>query len=841
MSVVSVLRRGGLASGISALVWAPSALAAPTQLQPSPSQHALVVAIEEGAVAAKACRALAGCTTDGGTRLPLPAEVEVGKATVEAVRLDGTHRVALVSAPHRNGGRWITILMPSDRAKPPEVVQSLRGTLDQPSGVEGERKTRVLIRQKARDGEQLSFGTRYENAQVCGRPAALRVKTLDPTDMTWKATGAIHLTAQERENAEVLNGVKVTGAFGMKEPHALSPRLASSAVGKKSSGATDRDLSTRWAESRPGDGFGEFLALSAPLEVPLEGLSWVARGDDDPRAAAPRRFYVATNDELFVVNAPDDATPSAPGTVYEVRFPKAIKASCLSVVIGRGHVAGDRDQVGLSELRALTRFDGMDDATLASKLDDGPDAEAAQALLLRTGREGIAATMAAYGKLSFAGRQRALEVVDTGGCAQVADFYVARITGVDAGDGFEPALDSVAKLARNKLRSCRAHGAEALTSAVKREGPGQRRVWAARELAGLDPRRAIAPILAVLTQGSTAPKQSGQADDVRRRLRGALAVAARNKRAKSAVAQALTPATFDALDPIAKVDLLRAVGPKLPTMLGGPEAFARVRSTDESFRARYLLLEPAAHLASRGDTSALRFVESSLGAKRAPLRRKAAEVAAVVPALAPALRAAIDDDNPRVRQTVLASLAEGETSLGAEVESRVITLLEKDPWPFVRVGAADALANAKQSDAGDEALIAAVEDEMPRVRRAALRALGMRGSAGAGGAIHDVADDPQQGIGTRVAAIEALGRLCRLESADLLYKLALRAGFQQLPYDQPLGLAALSSLGEIKPADIRERLSRLIAPNAAVAPNIKKIARNAIFGSGRCPAPRPDA
>ncbi len=837
MPVSPVVRPAGSFVGLAALLGATSALAAPTEVQPSARQNALVVAVEGKFIVARACAALAGCTTTGGERFAMPAEVDASRAEIESIRLDGTHRVALVTAPHNAGGRWITILFASDKGKAP-TVQRIKGTLDQPTGVEGERSFRLLIREKVRDGTRLSFGSRYENAEVCGRPAVIRVNTLDPKEWTLKPTGAHSLTAAEREGATALNASKVARPFGLEQPHALSHRLASSAVTKKSNGATDRALSTRWAESLPGDGAGEFLALTAPLDVPLRGLAWVVRGDDSPEAAAPRQFYVATDQELFVVTAPEDAASSAPGTVYEVRFPQPLKTACVSVVLAGGFVAEGRDQVGLTELRAITDFDGMDEKTLAGKLD-GPEADAAEALLLRSGKEGIAATMAVYPDLSFAARQRALDVVDTGGCAQVADFYVDRITGVGAGADFEPALDPVARLARDKLRSCRSRGTDALITAVKREAPGQRRVWAARELAGLDPRRAIAPILEVLTDGSTAPERSGQADDVRRRLRGALAIAARNERAKAAVAEALAPGAFDALGKVAKVDFLRAVGPALTDVSGGAEAFARARS-DTSFRASYLLLEPAAHLAAKGDTKARDFIRQSLKGKSAPLRRKAAEVAALVPALAADLRAALDDDNPRVRQTALASLAEG-AKLDPAIEPRVIALLEKDPWPFVRVGAADALARAPRTDTGDEALVAAIEDTTPRVRRAALRALGMRGSVGAGQAIHEVADDPKARIDTRIAAIEALGRLCRRESSELLYKLALRAGFQQLPYDQPLGLAALASLGEIKPPDIRERLQRLYAPNAAVAPNIKKIARDAVFGSGRCPAPRPDA
>ncbi|MEM1029041.1 MAG: HEAT repeat domain-containing protein [Myxococcota bacterium] len=816
---------------------------APFTVAATAAQYGLEVSVEGPRLRARACPAPSACTpADDATRIDVPEDVDLSRVTVESISLDEAHRVALVAAPHRAGGRWITGVIGGPRADPPAVVQRLKGTIDLPRGVEGERKTRILLREPHPNGVHLSFGTRYENADVCGRPAIIRVKTLDPTTMTWRPAGARSLSEDERKRAPELDAARVEGSFGLEEPRALVARVASSAVGKRSAGATDRDLATRWAERRPAAGRGEFLAFTAPLAVPLVGLKWTATGNGPTadRASAPRRFFVSLDDDLFAVNVPATAGTDPSGTVYEVRLPAARATSCVSVVIDDGFVTEERDQVGFTEIRAITAFDGKSPADLTRDLE-GPDADAATALLLRSGEPGVEAAIAAYGALGFAARRRALEVVDTGRCVRVARFYVDRLLGVGADLDFEPALDPTARLARDKLRSCRERGTDALREAIRREAPGQRRVWAARELAGLDARAAIEPIVAVLAEGSTAPEASGQADRVRRRLRGALAIAARDQRSTDAVGALLRPDRFENFDPVTRVDLLRAIGPRLAEVAGGPAAFSRAQSALTDFRSRYLLLEPAGHLAARGDANAVRLLSRGLEHRRASLRQKAVEVAGNIVSFLPRLRTALGDDNPRVRQTALTSLAGGATPLDPALEPRVIAMLRSDRWPFVQIGAAEALGRAARSDRGDEALVEAISARIPRLRQAALRALGRRGSRGAGEVIHDVADDPQQPVETRVAAIDALGQLCRRESSDLLYKLALRAGFQQLPYDQPLGLAALASLGAIKPPDIQDRLARLYAPNSPVARQVQQIARRAAFGPGRCGEATPEA
>ena len=49
----------------------------------------------------------------------------------------------------------------------------------------------------------------------------------------------------------------------------LEGKIASSAASRNRAGATDGDLTTRWAEGREGDGAGEFLVLSSSNDVAI--------------------------------------------------------------------------------------------------------------------------------------------------------------------------------------------------------------------------------------------------------------------------------------------------------------------------------------------------------------------------------------------------------------------------------------------------------------------------------------------------------------------------------------------------------------------------------------------
>lgn len=806
----------------------------------SSTQHALAVTVHGENVVARACRAGASCSAAGGEAFAIPAEGSPDKATVETIALAGDKGIAVVQVPLKTGGSWVLLLAASAAADAPAVQKKLSGALDVPRGnIDGERYRRVLLREKTAQGTRLVVGKRYENATVCGRPATLAAQELDPADMTWRATHARSLSAKARAAATAITATRASTALDTGLPSLLTATVASSAVGQSRSGMTDGDLATRWAEKRPGAGEGELISMNGSEEVAITGFDVVLRptGDGAARAAAPRTFFIATQNDLFHITLPEDAALAEPGQTYQIVLPQRIKSDCVAVVLDEGYVDGERDEIGFAELRARTELDGKTHAELAELLrGDSPHADAARAILVRSGKPAILAVMAAYDELDRLGKARAVEVVESGSCSETSRFYVDRLLGrgLDL-KAFEPELDPLAQRARTQLRGCRSAATEALTKAMRDEAPGKRRIVAARELADVAPVAAIDAILGVLADGSTAPTKSGADDAVRRGLRGALAIAVKHKRAERVVRERLAPASFAKLSLVEKIDLLRALGPRLTELLPvAAPAFGGLLDASATFRTQYLLLPPAAHLAGAGDESALAFLDRSLTQAKSPhIRARAAAVSGAIPALASAIAKALGDASPRVREAALAGLT-GAGKLPANTEPRVIALLAGDKWTFVRIGAAQALTQQPAGGPADTALVAALDDTSNLVRTAVLRALGDKKTVAAGAPIHDIADNPREPVGVRAAAVAALGSLCRSESNELLYKLALRAGYQQLPYDQPLGLAALAALGEIKPPDIAERLAPLLAKGGQVPRQIRSITRDVLSRDGTC-------
>jgi HEAT repeat protein len=86
----------------------------------------------------------------------------------------------------------------------------------------------------------------------------------------------------------------------------------------------------------------------------------------------------------------------------------------------------------------------------------------------------------------------------------------------------------------------------------------------------------------------------------------------------------------------------------------------------------------------------------------------------------PLLRAALDDQDPRVRETAALGLEkQGDTTAGGAL----ITGAKQEPWPFVRRAELEALGRLCVNGGGD-LMIRATERDVDQVRRAALIGLG---------------------------------------------------------------------------------------------------------------------
>jgi hypothetical protein len=813
-------------------------LAAPAQaqagktltLEASGSQHALAVRVEADAIVARACASKAACGPLGGKRFPLPKGVVASSAKLESIELAPGRRVALVQLKAADGrGDWVTVLAASDRRSAADVLQPVRRSRNRRTvSSAGVGKTNILLRVREGSYEHVLVGKRFDNAKVCGRPATMLVQQIDPVTFTRKKVGARSLSADARAAATTITATASSEPFAIGKPRLLHATVASSALGKDRSGLTDDDLSTRWAESRDDAGGGEFIVMNASVAVPIEGFERVIRPTGEPPmdGSAPKSLYLATDRELFRITLPVDAWTRDPGSAYRAMLPRPVASDCVALVLEEAY-GGDKP-VSIAELRAITAL-GRESGKLEELVklldDDGPKGSAAAALLLRGGPNAIGAVIAGYPSLAGSGQRRALDVIEGGDCQQSASFWVDRLLGRGHVGPFEPDDDPIAKRAKKALRGCRSAARKALARVVQTEQPGQAQIIAARELALVGPKAALEAVLAVLDAG---PKE------VRRELRHTITTAARQNSGRAAVAALLAPERFDKLSLVARIDLLRALGQVLAATPGAGAALARVLDADQSFRTRYLLQLPAGQLARGGDRVGLDFLKKSLADDASQhVRGQAARAANQIPALLPALGAALHDRAPRVRHAALEALGGSTGRVAAPVERQILTLLAGDPWTFVRVGAADALAKRPAKPSTDRALVAALEDQAADVRRAVLRTIGARGNKNLVKQVYEVADDARETTRVRAMAIHTLAALCHREAAPLLLKLALRAAAPQLPYDEPLVLASLAALAKLKPAGLEQALAPLLLAKG-VPPHVRQSARAAVRSQGSC-------
>jgi HEAT repeat protein len=773
----------------------------------------LTVRVDGGTAHGEACRG-SQCERRDFT---LPSELAGVRS--ESFLLEGGRAAVLIEASEKSGvGRFILLVTANDDGEPQEV---LRGVIDRPKGAPGDRQTRVLRRTKGQGGEHVSFATRYESVNVCGRPAMLHVQHLDAATLDWLPGASEVLREEERDAAARLFAAR-SDASVESRPRLLVSTVATSASGGSHVGLTDATLDRGWSENTAGDGAGEAVVMSASSDVPIEGFHFAVRPRGTEGLAAPRTFYVVTDTESFLVTLPEDAAQQPEGTSYSVTLSRPLRTECVAVVLDKAYAAKERS-VGFAEFRAVTSLESIDGLpALVAKLDAaGEEARAAEVLLSRSGSAAVAAAMAGFDKLREGGRERALDVIDSGACSETARFHAERLVGRGRPATWDSDGDDSLDAARERVRRCRSEGAAALEELALHGADDRERGLAARELASLAPTAAIPVVVRAL---------DGASVTLRARLRDAASAAMRDPRAVMAADKLFEPTAFGALSHAVQVELLRALAPQLAHLRGGASAFALVARSRE-FRSRYWLQPPAGALARSGDAVARKFIEESLLTDASPyVRAQAARESRELAGLAEPLRASLGDADPRVRESALGALA---TMTAPSTVARAASLLERDAWTFVRVAAARALGAQARSDEGSRALLGALDDRAPSVRHAAILALGATRDAAAGKRIAEVADHANEDTDVRAAAVAALGRTCRTESVELLYKLALRTGAPELGYDRQLGMAALAALAELRPADRATRLEPLLRDNRSPQ-QVKAIVRDVIAAQGNC-------
>ena len=732
------------------------------------------------------------CDIARGTEIAFPAELRpaINGAQFSVVGIGAGHRAIVVSLSDAQRAWSAVLVAPLGGGEPSLVFSGITGFS---AGEDGMRRgKRVEISEPAEDGaRRIVVGDIQEDLTLCGRPALLAPQLLANTDLKLHLAKVQRLSVSEREGARhvtarrVLPGEPTPAGFGVL--HAVA---ASSAVG--SPGAlTDGNPETTWAENRGGAGRGEFVLLNSPPELPISGLDLVVR----PQAArvengvAPREFWLAANHELISVTLPEDAW-KFPGAHYSVKLDPPLQSDCLALVTESAFDEGPNVRVTFAELVAKSEFDAASVPALVAALAGGGErAQAAESVLRVVGQPGYDAVAKAYDGLDEGGRRVALDLLDQAPCETSLPVYLKAFTSLSQAHGIH---------ARDHIRRCGTAAGPFLAEAAKK-AKGSQQIALLGELLLADAAQCVDLIVSLLDVESRQRRAA---------LRIALARASSVPAAKPRVLAALEdPATGERV----AVEVLRALGSRINEFqpLAGA-ALARLQAPNASFRTRFLLLEPSAHLAAQ-DPAQRAYFERALGSEPDPRFRAQALAVLENPAdFAAQVQGALNDSDVRVRQAAVRASA----SLPGAVP--VLTQrLQSDPWPLVRMAAADALADAKASPSAEPALARAIGDESPHVRAHVLIALGAHHARAELPKIRERLTDEEEYPLVRAAAAQAAGALCDAGSVSTLTGYAQKlADPMATAQEHMVGAAALLALGDLRPVDLEQRLQPLLAKGA---------------------------
>jgi len=765
------------------------------------------------AIAFRACARAPCAPAPGDSTIALPLGASAQEMVIDTLSIGSGRHLLFAHTP--TFGALIAAV--------PGAVQARAlwsGAIGFSKGEEGERYGEsVQVTDPESDKTvRVLVGEVREDVTICGRPSLLSPKVLDPKDLAFKAVRLQRLRRDERDRAPVLAAEPSATPQSQGLGRILQGASASSAIGTPAA-LTDGDLETTWSEKRGGEGNGEFVQINAPVQVAITSLSIVVRPPTRslPKGAGPRKLWLATPEAIFGVTFAEDPW-TRPGASYEVTFAAPVKTRCLAIVLDEAYVKGkDPDvDVTLAEVSAHTEFDGKTDpAALAGALAGGQErARMAAAILSRSGEPGYDAISQAYPTLDDAGRVLALEVIDNAPCTRSAPLYVKAM---DVGRPGE------VHHATDRLTRCGREAAPALSAAVA-AGSDPQKVRSANLLSLVAPDVAVTSLVALLPAAKP---------ELRAEFRAALAKASQNPAARDLISSKLAD---PALPPIAAIDLLRAVTARRTPMPSATAAFARLATAEADFRTRYLLLGPAAELASQGDAGAESFLLHAVSSDADNhVRARAAEVAGELPKAVGPLEQALGDTDPRVRDASVSSIGHLVDPKGSKVQTQawppglfpaITGLLGSDPFTFIRAHAADALVFAPAGDDVDRPLAKALEDASPVVRARVVESLGRRGSRAYGEDIRARLDDEEEQLDVRVRAARALGRVCHAKSVDRLTELARKVATPGASGEAlVIGASAAAALGRINPPDLSKRLAPLADKNAPrVAQEIAKAA-----------------
>jgi hypothetical protein len=716
-------------------------------------------------------------TTGAYNVVPIPlakADIDVAHTTIESIQVGQGRTVVHVRVPDARHSENAFEALFSGKSDSP-IVSGLTGYT---AGEDGEKVGRIVrVYDRDSDTRFVLVADIRQDTTLCGQTATpLSPQIIDAGSMQLLRVSLHRLDVAAREKAVRVEAVPFTGSAPL-----ASLLVATASSTPFASRLTDRSGDTFWSSQKQGDGHGEFVSMRAPSELPLRSFV-LTLAPGKANAAAPSTVFLATEAGILHVTLPSNAKA---GASYEIVLPKPIRTGCVSLVLDT--TLPNASNAGVAELEARTLFDA-DGATLvdvARKLSS-PDRDAPAALLRRAGTAGVDAILGVYTELDALGRALAVDVVaSAAACDGASGDLLTRALADKDGD--------VRARAAHRIERCGKGAVDALATAVRSDDE-RKRVAAAPLLASIARGAAMEPLAAQMGAGSA---------ETRRVVRSAFARSLASGSRETLASVLLRKDTTE----LARIDLLRAAGPRLTD--ARPEADAAIDALVRDgvpLPTHYLLVDPVAHLAASKDATEsdrARLVEFARKSKESAVRVQATLRLGDVEALRPVLLSAARDPEPRVREAAFHALRDAGDPRGMDAALAA----SNDPWTFVRVAALDALSRVPLNAAVEQGLVATLKDRSPKVRVAGLALLATRKVASAKADVRERLVDADEHPDVRAEAARVAGVLCMHNALDALTKLATRAIDPVDEADERLGVASLSALGALHPADLASRLA----------------------------------
>jgi HEAT repeat protein len=760
---------------------------------PGAGQGGLAVGFDAaGSLRAASCAA-PGCSIDRGLEISFPAELRpaIPNTQFSVVGIGAGRRAIVVGLIDAQTGRGFhaVVVAPLGAGEPNLVFSGITGFSEGEDGMR--RGKRVEISAPDENGaRRIVVGDIEEDLSLCGRPALLAPQLLMNTDLKLHPAKVQRLSIEEREHARHVTAVRADASQPAQGFGVLRAVVATSAVG--SPGAlTDGNPETTWAENRGGAGRGEFVLFNTPPELPLSGLDLLVRPPTSKpeNGVAPREFWLASNKDLTLVTMPEDAW-KFPGAHYTIKLDPPLQGDCLALVTESAFDENPRARVTFAELRARTEFDSSSVPALVAALAGGGErAEAAEAVLRVLGQPAFDAVAQAFEGLDEGGRRVALDLLDQAPCETSLPGYLSVFSGVSQAQSIH---------ARDHIRRCGKAAAPFLADAA-RKAHGTQQLDILAELMLADAAQCV-DVIASLLDVDSRPRRAA--------LRIALARASLSTEAKPRVLAVLSdPKSSERV----LVDVLRSLGDRIADFQpAAGAALARLSTPQASFRTRFLLLEPSAELAAKDPGLRASFAQGLVSDPDPRFRAQALAVLKDPPDFAAQLTQALADSDVRVREAAVRASAELPNAAPALAQR-----LANDPWPLVRIAAADALADSKSSALAEPALARAIEDESPHVRAHVVLALGAHHAVAELPKIRERLIDADEHPLVRAAAAQALAALCDASSIATLTSYAVKLADPMADANQHMiGAASLLALSDLRPADLAARLQPLRAKGA---------------------------